>query len=199
MASVNYVTVVDVKGRRGIEDFSEDPTFVTLATAASRGVDAVCGRTFGLDAGVSARTYLPPCDTGRLLIEDFSTTTGLIVVDNTTTLVLNTDYIVSPGNSIGPTGEPWPFYIVEPIRHGWSHYPGRSISVTARWGWPAIPPLVVEATLLVLMDLYATKDLRFGVLSPGVDGGFSQRIRQNTMAMTLLTDYIRADVMMGLA
>ena len=152
-----------------------------------------------MNAGVSARTYVSPFGEQSLLVEDIGTTVGLIVADAGVAMVLGTNFTLEPGNAIGSTGEPWPYYRIVPLLRSWTGYPGQSISVTARWGWPTVPPLVVEATILVLMDLYATKDLRFGVLSPGFDGGFSQRIRSNTMAMTLLAPYIRADVMMGIA
>ncbi len=41
------------------------------------------------------------------------------------------------------------------------------IQVTARWGWPVVPPEITEATLLLAARLFKRKDSPGGVASFG--------------------------------
>lgn len=134
--------------------------------AASRGIDAHCGRRFWLDQSATAREFPVDgrvvCDrrTGRyrLLLDDMGSTSGLVVEiggDSTWTVVA--DYRTEPRNALADS---------EPITAlsrlgGWGC---DEVRVTARWGWPTIPDVVVKATLLQAARLYRRKDSPEGVV-----------------------------------
>jgi hypothetical protein len=51
------------------------------------------------------------------------------------------------------------------IGSSWPRGIGQRVRVTARWGWPAIPDVVEQATLLQAGRLYKRKDSPQGVLA----------------------------------
>lgn len=205
----DYVTVDQLQARIGIEatDPSETPLLTIAAEAASRQVDAICGRRFYVDAVASTRVFrtrdpyllqLPPGS-------DISTTTGLVVaVDRNDDGVAEetwaaSDYLVDPENQIGPTGEPWP---VTAITSYLKDFPvvsrHRPVFVTAAWGWPtAPPPAVVTATLIAAAELWKLKDAPLGVAGFGEYGAV--RVRANPKVVDLLAPYRRGGALVGMA
>ena len=60
-------------------------------------------------------------------------------------------------------------------------------SVTAKWGWPAVPALVKQATLVLAADLYMNGQNSYGVV--GLDNGAILRARVNSTAAAMLAPY----------
>lgn len=147
-------------------DSGRDDLLNAALAAASRGIDAHCGRYFYADTTATAREFPVGgrivvdrrANRVRLLLDDISTATGLIVElggDSTWTAV--TDYRTEPRNALA---------VGEPItglsrRAGWGC---DEVRVTAKWGWPAVPDVVVQATLLQATRLYRRKDSPEGVV-----------------------------------
>ena len=167
-----YVTLNEAKTYLGIPlaDTVDDTMLEQIIESASRSIDRIAGRYFYQDASATAQYYRAVSPVS-LLVADISTTTGLLVAIDTsgtgtysTSMTYNTDFIVEPLNAaatgrpytlltaVGPTYFPYPF----------NYRPG--VRVTARWGWPAIPDDIVEATLILVADLYKRKDSVGGVL-----------------------------------
>lgn len=146
--SANYGTAEDTQMEAAIE-------------AASRIIDNFTNRRFYLDSTVSARAYY--ADTHiRCSVDDFSTTTGLIIKtdtgDNGTfdQTWASTEYILEPGNGTvgGVSGQPYNTIIATipklfPVT-------GRRprIQVTAKWGWAAVPHSIEQACLIQAARLY---------------------------------------------
>lgn len=146
--SANYGTAEDAQMEAAIE-------------SASRIIDAHTNRRFYSDTTVSARVYYANTSI-RCTVDDFSTTTGLIIKtdtgDNGTfdQTWAATEYILAPINAEigGVSGQPYNTIIATipkmfPIT-------GRRprIQVTAKWGWAAVPDTVRQACLIQAARLF---------------------------------------------
>lgn len=131
---------------------------------ASRGIDAYCGRRFYLDTQASARTFNPRgrvrrvADGDLLLVADIGDTAGLIVETGSATSSWSavSAYETSPDDALYD-GRP-----VTGILAGFGMWTPRA-RITAPWGWPSVPDIVVQATLIQAARLYRRKDSPEGV------------------------------------
>lgn len=166
-----YVTLTQAKGYLGIPvaDTVDDTLLEQIVESASRSIDRIAGRYFYQDSTATARYYRAVSPVS-LLVDDISTTTSLTVdvsTDGTnysTPMVYDTDFIVEPFNAAA-TGRPYTMLTAigsQYFPYPWNYRPG--VRVTARWGWPSIPDDIVEATLILVADLYKRKDSVGGVL-----------------------------------
>jgi hypothetical protein len=150
------------------EDDSRDALLSSALGTASRSIDRMTGRTFTLSSDVTARTYrtsrrISVSEEGQLLIiDDIGSVTGLEVragpTDQYSTV---TNFEPYPENALA-LGRP----ITGLLRIGGCWTAGRDIrvEVTARWGWPAVPEEIRQATLIQASRLYKRKDSPEGVL-----------------------------------
>jgi hypothetical protein len=167
-----YCTVEEVRGQLGDTGSKMDTALLERAvSAASRAVDAYCGRRFWQGPAPVARLF-NPVDVYNAIVGDISTKTGLVVqTDNmgdasyTTTLGLK-DFRLEPLNADADnlafcwtrivSQRPWLQSYTGPLRPPY-------LKVTARWGWSAVPDEVAEATILKATSLFMRKDAPFGV------------------------------------
>ena len=171
MAITNgYTTLQSLKTYLKIDDSVDDTLLEQIIESASRSIDRIANRRFYLDANASARTYRPIGNL-RVQVDDFGTTSGLVVKTDPnatgtyeTTLTLNTDYIVEPTNALAK-GRPFTtITIVGPTAFSLPVNYWPQVEVTARWGWPAVPDDIEQATLILSADLYKRRDSIGGVL-----------------------------------
>lgn len=195
----DYASTSDVKAYTRIPDTSDDAQIALAVTAASRAVDRVCCRQFGLVAAAEARYYTPVWDRKLckwlVKFDDLMTTTGLIVMadlsDDGTYESEVDSYALRPVNA-APKGEPWTHLVVQPAS---STIPVRfeaSVEVTAKWGWSSIPDTVKQATILQAARFLKRRDAPFGVAgSP--DSGSEIRLlaRVDPDVAVMLNKYIR--------
>lgn len=202
-----YCTLDQIKAEMRIDtsDTADDTRLELAIAAASRQIDAHCGRRFWQDGTVKVREYYP--DSPMICqVDDISTTNGLIVqVDDNddgtypTTLTLGTHFILLPLNAadevpvqpftelrIVDTDGATPF----PLRH---LFPG--VRVTAKFGWPAVPDDVTKACLVQASQLFKASDAVFGAAQFG-EAGVALRVqaRLNPMAEALLEHYSKPRV-----
>jgi hypothetical protein len=144
-----YASVAELEARLGSSD---DGTFAALLDAASRAVEAFTRRQFNDAGSATARVYRA-VDPWRLPVDDFSTTTGLVVATDGTAWDA-ADYEERPYNGIvdGQTG--WPYFDLIAVNRTWP-FKGRrhTVSVTAQWGWAAVPEGIKQTTLNVAAAL----------------------------------------------
>lgn len=146
-----YATLAELKSMRNLTGNAQDDLLQSRLTRASRAIDNRTGRRFYADGTVSARSYRTKGrtvygDDGELLlVDDISTTTGLIVeVGDGTTFTAVTDYLTEPENAIARGRA------IESLRRNVGYWcTNRYVRITANWGWPAVPDPIVEATLLL--------------------------------------------------
>jgi len=180
-----YVTAEELKARLGIEDESDNTEIGSAVVAASSAVNRFCRRQFHKAAVPSPRSYTTTGD-GLLLVDDFHTTVGLVVGG----AAYSADAVaLEPENGV-VDGEPgWPFWRI----YG-SGLSGR-VTVTAAWGWAAIPGPVVEATYMTAIEIFKMRDAPFGVQGMA-DFGLI-RIRENARTNSLLNPYRRHAVVVA--
>lgn len=180
----DYVTAAQLKFSLGIPaaDTADDALVAIVVSAASRAVDAHCGRQFGVAGSAVARVETWD---GRLLdgrpaleVSDFQTLTGLAVttVDTAgvdqTTLTVSVDFDPWPANAAADS-RPWTHLVARPGAAASFPRHHRGMKVTANWGWTAVPKLVENATLLQAARWYKRKDAPFGVAeTPSGGEGF---------------------------
>ncbi|MFJ8163816.1 head-tail connector protein [Streptomyces sp. NPDC096136] len=162
-----YAALSVLKQMLGVEDSdtSRDVLLTSALAAASRSIDTATGRRFYLDPVASPRTYRPADrtvnDTGgaRLLLDDAGADPVTVETGSAGTWTALSDYETGPENALA-RGRP----ITSLIRASgrWGTGPAR-VRVTARWGWPAVPDEIVQATLIQAARLFKRKDSPEGV------------------------------------
>ena len=151
-----YVTLSEFKAFIGNQQGTSDDTDLQSdLDAGERTVNEYCQRIFDVAGAASARTYAASA-TEILRIHDCTTVT-LVTTDGTT--VAATEYQTEPLNLLSWSGATRP---IEQIRRLLSIWPvstgGATISVTATWGWSAVPADVKQATRLIAKELLAERN-----------------------------------------
>jgi len=144
-------------------DVLEDTTVYSPAIeAASRVIDNSAGRQFGSSdpdtPAVEDRDYVawysPHADAWYIDIDDLMDDTDLVVMADTTDITA--DVTLLPLNNAAK-GRPWTLMEIP------SAYSAITITVSAHWGWSAIPDTIVTATLLQASRFVKRRDAPFGV------------------------------------
>lgn len=150
-------------------DTTRDDVLAGKLNSASRSVEIWCdNRRFYLDATASARTYSTRrrvvCNredgTERLKIDSIGADPTSIVVEvgDGTTWTTVTGFETHPDNALARLEA---IEGLVSLNGDWNR--NRRARVTARWGWPAVPTAVEEATLLQASRLFRRKDSPEGV------------------------------------
>lgn len=160
---VQYALLSELKAMRRITDGEDDDALTAALIRASRAIERKTGRRFDSDSVASVRTFDPA---GRVLNRSDGTYALLVddiaaVDDIAVTGFSNLTY--GPSNAIA-RGRP-----IETISSatwwGWS-----ALSITARWGWPAVPDEIAQATLLLANRRFMRRDSPEGIAGSGQDG-----------------------------
>lgn len=204
----SYATLEELKNYLTVPDTVDDTELESALASASRDIDKTCGRQFN-DAGTATARVFYPDGWDLVKVDDFSTTTGLIVKtddgnDGTYETTWDSiDYQLEPLNGIvdGETG--WPYNRIRAV--GSRCFPTwclvnlplfrAPIQITAQWGWAAVPAPVKQACLIIASETFKLRDAPFGVAGYGDFGPV--RVRNNPMAMSKLGPYIRDRVMVA--
>jgi hypothetical protein len=190
----SYATTAELKTRLRITDATYDTQLGEALSTATLGIEHVTGRQFNDAGSASARVFYPD-DDEVATVDDFHTTTGLVIATDTTddgtfdTTWTSGDYQLEPLNGVrnGRTG--WPYCVIRAVESLYFPCARRAtLQVTARWGWSAVPAPVKEACLILAEDIYKLRDTPFGA------GGFGEfgriRARENPHVMTRIGPYM---------
>lgn len=189
-----YASVADMKDAFTITDSDRDSLLAKKLIAASRSIDKTCGRRFWLDAGPVARTINPlrrvvtDEDGSHLLVPDIGDPEGLIVeVGRGASWSDITSQVEAEPTDALDRGEP----VTSLLRIGgtWPLGAGWRVRATTRWGWPAYPDNVVEATSILAMRLFKRKDSPEGVLGSS-EWGVIRLSRTDPDVYELIKSYI---------
>ena len=166
----DYCSTSELKAHLRVSDNVDDTALGVAITAASRAIDAACGRQFG--SASQTRTYAWAnewVDGRRLLtIDDIQTSVGLTVKMDTardgtfaTTLTLGTDFELWPYNAPSD-GEPW---IGVTFNQNAAQPCGRpnEVQVAGTLGWSAVPVIVKQACLIQAARFFTRRDSSYGV------------------------------------
>lgn len=198
----DYCTDDDLKAWLRIGDTDDDSLLAYAITAASRIVDAYCGRQFGQITSAVTRYYTWAGSVydyrDVLLTDDLYTVTDLVVGldtdgdgDNDQTLTSGTHFDLWPANA-ALDGQPWKGLLLrQASTHRYNRY-ARGLAITARWGWAAVPAAVVQATLLLAAELFARRNAPFGVAgSPELGSEMRLLAQVDPDAVNALRPYMR--------
>ncbi|MFF4576915.1 phage gp6-like head-tail connector protein [Streptomyces sp. NPDC001373] len=162
-----YAALSVLKQMLGIEDadISRDVLLTSALASASRNIDTATGRRFYLDPVASARTYRPADRTvndsggARLLLDDAGADPVTVETGSAGTWTALSEYETGPDNALARSR---PITSLIRASGGWGTGPAR-VRVTARWGWPAVPDEIAQATLIQAARLFKRKDSPEGV------------------------------------
>lgn len=187
-----YGTRQALKERLGIEadDDSRNTLLDAALGAASRGINKVTGRRFWLDDTASSRVYrlagrvVCEADGDLLLVDDIGNIDDLVVeTGGGLSWTVITGYETQPDNALAD-GEP----ITALLRSGgWGTYNSR-VRVTTRWGYPAEPEDITEASLIQASRLYKRKDSPEGIIG-SAEWGVRNLSRRDPDVWALIEPY----------
>ncbi|WP_433114286.1 head-tail connector protein [Micromonospora sp. CA-246542] len=188
-----YTTLPLLKSYVGENTNTYDLFLQQCLTTASRSVESHCRRRFYADAAATARTYrladrlVCDPDGDLIIVDDISSLTDLTVEKQSgSSWNAVPDYSSEPENALA---------ISRPItylrRPGglWSTPMDTRIRVTAKWGWPAVPDEVVQATLLQAARLFKRKDSVGGTVG-NEEFGFLRITRVDPDVQALLRPFV---------
>lgn len=175
----DYVTPSALLATLGVtssgDQFTQDAQ--AACTAASRAIDNLCERRFYADSNTTQTRYYSPVNASRLNIEDLVTLTSLVSRDDglnvdtasgLNTWTQNTDFVLAPLNAGQNSADVWPYTRIEVIPTGSysfnTRFP-RSVKVTGKFGWAAVPGPITDATTLLAERIYKMKrEAQLGVI-----------------------------------
>jgi hypothetical protein len=163
-------TVEDAGIKRDCLDAAHTATFNAL------------GRRPVVAGASSARVFRPACGSRVLFLDDFTTLTSL--VENGVTLTANTDFVLEPLNNLSASGETVPY---DRARRRSTNDVVATVTVTAAWGWAAIPPQVVEMCKLVGKAYLEGRSYALGVVALTEGGAFG--VRETKLVKDAIKDY----------
>ncbi len=164
-----YATAEEFKQAVRVEDTDDDDGIDLALAAASRSVDDHCNRRFWLDPTAVARYFDYDPRFGAVFVDDIGSLVDLAVaVDQvgdgaySDAWTLTTHYRLAPRNAAAD-GVPWSSIVT--ANNGTKSFPRGEglVKVTARFGWPATPDPVKQATLIQANRFWKRKDSPYGV------------------------------------
>lgn len=186
-----YVTVAEAKEYLRIPagDVADDVRLGLDVEAASRAIDRATKRQFGQDAAPVARRYTAEYDhticKWIVRIDDLQDVDPLTVASDGTAI---TDYELWPFNAV-PDGRPY-----TEIRLGTApatREPG-GVTVTAQFGWTAVPATIKDATRLQAARFFKRSDAPFGVAgSPEAGSEMRLLAKVDPDVAVMVSDYVR--------
>ena len=172
----DYVTTDELKTHLRIDlaDTTDDDAIGIAITAASRAIDRSCGRQFGVYAAAGPRVYT---GTGEFVegypaiqIDDLMTTSDLaLTMDATggsgtpTTVDPYQNYIQFWPWNAPDDGRPWTHIVFGPGSPVVPFGSLREMTLTAIYGWTAVPAVVKQACLIQASRFFVRRDSQYGV------------------------------------
>ncbi len=183
MPRTEYAELDDLKAFITMADTTIDrDDLLTIALdAAHDDLEGDCGRRFYLDETATAREYetdgrvVEESAGSVLLVDDIGSTLGLVVESGSgVSFAAVGTYRALPANAL-VRGR-----AITGLRlSGGGYWPDATgtdiVRVTARWGWPAVPPSIKQATLLQASRLYARRKSPQGAIGSADWGVMSVR------------------------
>jgi hypothetical protein len=159
-----YASTAELAHRLEVDDVQL--SFAGLVDAASRDVESFCHRQFNKTTIATARRFRP-LDWRRLPVDDFHTITDLEVdVAGTVWDLASID--PQPWNGVKNGVPGWPFENLYTTNGNWPNT--STITVTAQWGWAAVPEGIKQATLDVAAAKFRAGGSAYPVRSQAIDG-----------------------------
>lgn len=181
------LSLPELKVYLGTDRVDDDDFLEVSRVAAENAVQHACQRPFEVASDASDRMYVPRLD--RVRFHDCTSVTSITANDEA---VSSDDYQLEPLNGLSWSGQARPYEQAR-LHSGCWYSDGEraTITVTATWGWAAIPDEVKAATLIVAKDVVKNKDVSFGIAA------FTEyaaiRVRENPTVGALLHSFRRVE------
>lgn len=160
----DYVTLQQMRDQLKITAgyTDDDALLTTMIGAASRAIDREAGRQFGKVAAAEERTYPASSSGGRWVvdIDDVQDVTGLTVENADAGAI--TGYRLWPRNAAA-RGRPYERLILDIDSAVIPVWPDYELTVTAVWGWTAVPDGIEAAARLQTSRFFARRESPYGV------------------------------------
>ena len=189
---MSYVSLEEFKVYLRSEIAGADDADLQQALDVADGlVNEMCARTFVVAGVAAARTFVPdPRDGNILRIPDATTVTG--ISENGVALAVTSGYQLEPVNTMQWSGEVWPYSQIRRQTGPWYTYRDTgTVTVTATWGWAAVPAAVKMAAKILAKDIIGHRDVKFGLVGVSDFGGV--RARQALLVGDMLGRYRRSE------
>lgn len=194
---MSYATLTELRAQIRIDDTVDDEELQIALDAAVGAVDDYCNRSFTVidktdDTAKTARLYTAR-SARRLIIDDAAKVDQVEEKNhrNDTFAVVDADeYDVEPANA--ETDD----LVVTEIWREIDVWPkGRQlVRVTAWFGWPAVPAVVKQATLIQAARFAQRREAAFGVATvPSLEGGGMRLLSRLDADVELMLNAVRRD------
>ena len=199
-----YSTTALYKTAFSLTANTQDTRIDSVLIAVSRYIDRRCGRFFGIDAAVVERIYSP---SGRRLsldgrpafmVNDIATKTGLVIKQDDdldgsfadeTAWTIETDFLVWPEQADkGPEAEPWRAIVI-PTWSAKSFLAEARLSVTAKFGWAAVPTAIAQGTLEIAGIVMTDSPRATSRIQEGVDAAIAASPEAQSIVLALVDTY----------
>jgi hypothetical protein len=177
----NYATLNELKTwlSIGTADTTDDASLTIALNGAEAAIDRYCSRSFVAAGTVASVRYFEALDVDLVHVTDIGSLTDLAVATDLdfdgqyATVWTATDYQVDPINAIADSR---PVTAIRARRAGTQSFPvyggEKLVKVTARWGWPAVPAEVKQATVLQAARFHSRRRAPLGsIQAPELGGG----------------------------
>lgn len=161
-----YATLPELRAYIGVSDDDDDMSMQIALAATESMIDGYCERSFNPAGTAASARVFAAADACYLEITDAVAITlvetEVNALDDTWTAWASTDWQAEPLNALSG-GLSWPYTAVRAVRS--YTYPVDSkarVRVTARWGWPEVPQVVQQATLLQAGRIFKRRDSVLG-------------------------------------
>lgn len=188
----DYITTAEFKSDQGIVDTADDTRIARDITRASRAVDLETRRQFGV-VTAEVRSYTAHwSDTYErwvVPIDDTMVTPTAVTVSTGTI----TAFALKPANA-ALIGRPWTLLVVDKTSTVQPTCDRDGVTMSAPWGWSAVPAAVKAATMDQTARFFKRKDAPFGIAgSP--DSGSEIRLlaKLDPDVAVTLKSYVRGD------
>ena len=168
---------------------ADDALILSCLTAAEGGINEACAREFVVAGAASPRSYAPDSVRSVLRIHDCTEITS--VVEDGVTFTAS-QYVAEPAPQVAWSGQVSPYQQIRRYGSVWYTDCGNAtVTVTAKWGWAAIPEQVKQAVYIAAKDLFDTRDVKWGIAAVGEYGPLS--VRENRTVMQLVAPFRRVE------
>lgn len=187
------ITASELKAYAKETTSGNDAQWTFAVNAANTWVPRHCLRSFAsVDTDASERRYTPESAT-LVRIHDAHEVTAVAISGGTLDA---SSYQLEPLNQLNMAEQYRPYDRVRLIYAAFDTCRTEAtVTVTAKWGWNAVPDDVKLATLILGADLYRNREMRFGVISATEFAGV--RARANPQVLELLSDFRRDELSMA--
>ena len=185
-----------------------DPRIQAALATSSRLIDSYCGRPFyqvvASNESATTRTFYPETPY-RVMVDDFWTTTGLVVATDTgdtgtaDTTWAASDYQLEPLNSVVDGISGFPYYRIRAVEGRYFPQTRRpAVHVTAKWGWSAVPDPVKRACLHLASTVYKMEDAPLGVAALNDFGPLRMSADLTRYVGSMLDPYVKTSTTYGI-